>query len=182
MLLGGRWSLTPTGIKRFLSFSSFSQDIPFAGPTPTPITQPQCLSVEETGNFSDCSLLVSVLMDHLVRLTWCCLHDSVNTQEERITCATPNSQVRYGVFGKQEAQVTFTWLVGRYKMPLIITPSFPTLFSHQGEVISNYRGVGPLGSLKPRHPSLSTFQRSPFSCLSLVPCLQLNLAGRSREK
>ena len=88
---GWRWSLTPSGIKRLLSFSSFSQDIPFADPTPTPITQPKCLSVEETGNFSDCSLLVSVLMDHLLRLTWCCLHDSVNTQEEQITCATPNS-------------------------------------------------------------------------------------------
>ena len=37
---GWRWSLTPSGIKRFLSFSSFSQDIPFAGPTPTPVTQP----------------------------------------------------------------------------------------------------------------------------------------------
>ena len=37
---GWRWSLTPSGIKRLLSFSSFSQDIPFAGPTPTPITQP----------------------------------------------------------------------------------------------------------------------------------------------
>ena len=37
---GWRWSLTPSGIKRLLSFSSFSQDIPFADPTPTPITQP----------------------------------------------------------------------------------------------------------------------------------------------
>ena len=37
---GWEMDLTPSGIKRLLSFSSFSQDIPFAGPTPTPITQP----------------------------------------------------------------------------------------------------------------------------------------------
>ena len=64
-------------------------------------------------------------------------------------------------------------------MPLIVTPSPPTLFSHHGEVISDYRGVGLLGSLKPHHPSLSTFQSSPFSRLSLVPTFTVE---RSREE
>ena len=31
-------------------------------------------------------------------------------------------------------------------MPLIITPSPPTLFSHHGEVIRDYRGVGLQGA------------------------------------
>ena len=67
-------------------------------------------------------------------------------------------------------------------MPLIITPSSPTLFSHHGEVISNYRGVGLLGSLKPYHPSLSTFQSSPFFCLSLVPMFTVELSREEQRE
>ena len=72
--------------------------------------------------------------------------------------------------------------MGSYKMPLIIIPSPPTLFSHHGEVISDYRGVGLLGSLKPHHPSISTFQRSPFSCLSLVPMFTVDLSREEQRE
>ena len=67
-------------------------------------------------------------------------------------------------------------------MPLIITPSPPTLFSHHWEVISDYRGVELLGSLKPHHPSLSTFQSSPFSCLSLVPMFTVELSREEQRE
>ena len=67
-------------------------------------------------------------------------------------------------------------------MPLIITPSPPTLFSHHGEVISDYRGVGLLGSLKPHHPSLSPFQSSPLSFLSLVPMFTVELSREEQRE
>ena len=67
-------------------------------------------------------------------------------------------------------------------MHLIITPSSPTLFSHHGEVISDYKEMGLLGSLKPHHPSLSTFQSSPFSCLSLVPMFTVELSREEQRE
>ena len=76
----------------------------------------------------------------------------------------------------------FHMLVGGYRMPAIIVPLPPTLFSHHGEVIRDYRGVGLLGSLKSHHPSLPTFQGSPILCLSLVPMFTVEVAGRSGEK
>ena len=50
------------------------------------------------------------------------------------------------------------------------------LFSHHGEVIRDYRGLGWLDSLKPLHFSLPTMQGSPFLCLSLVPVSTVQLS------
>ena len=48
---------------------------------------------------------------------------------------------------------------------VIIVPAPPTLFSHHGEVIRDYRGLAWLDSLKPLHFSFPTMQGSPFLCL-----------------
>ena len=98
---GWRWSLTPSGIKRLLSFSIFSQDIPLCWSHPHPY-HPTLVSLSggNRGNFSDCSLLVSVLMD-LVRLTWCCLHDSLTHRRNALPVPPPTARLGMGCLGSK---------------------------------------------------------------------------------
>ena len=59
---------------------------------------------------------------------------------------------------------------------VIIVPAPTTLFSHHGEEISDYRGLGLLDTLRPLRFSLSTMKGSPFLCLSLVPVSTVQLS------
>ena len=59
---------------------------------------------------------------------------------------------------------------------VIIVPAPTTLFSHHGEEIRDYRGLGLLDTLRPLHFSLPTMQGSPFLCLALVPVSTVQLS------
>ena len=65
-------------------------------------------------------------------------------------------------------------------------PNYHSLTSHfvlsSRSGIGDYRGVELLGSLKPHHPSLSTFQSSPLSFLSLVPMFTVELSREEQRE
>ena len=96
---GWRWSLTPSGIKRLLSFSIFSQDIPLCWSHPHPY-HPTLMSLSGGNRQFLWLLLVSKCPDGSCKAYLVLPTRFSHTQEECLTSATPNSQVRYCVFGK----------------------------------------------------------------------------------